>query len=133
MVDVKTRYLPLEKVALALIHITRQLPHYFQAHTIYVLIEYPLQALLRSLDFAGRVANWGATLGSFGIKYRPRNAIKGQVLADFLAEFASINEAMREVNHALGQPLRIYVDGASNAYGLRVGVVLESSKGIRME
>ena len=29
LVDLKTRYLPLEKIALALVHATRKLPHYF--------------------------------------------------------------------------------------------------------
>ena len=42
LVDAETRYLPLEKLVLALVHATRKLPHYFQAHTIYVLTEYPL-------------------------------------------------------------------------------------------
>lgn len=42
LVDVETRYLPLEKLALALVHSTKMLPHYFQAHTVYVLTEYPL-------------------------------------------------------------------------------------------
>ena len=41
-VDVETRYLPLEKLVLALVHATRKLPQYFQAHTVYVLTEYPL-------------------------------------------------------------------------------------------
>ena len=51
LVDVETRYLPLENMALALVHGTRKLPHYFQAHTVWVLTEYPLQSLLRRLDF----------------------------------------------------------------------------------
>lgn len=38
-VDVETRYLPLEKLVLALVHATRKLPQYFQAHTVYVLTE----------------------------------------------------------------------------------------------
>ena len=42
LVDAETRYLPLEKLVLALVHATRKLSHYFQAHTIYVLTEYPL-------------------------------------------------------------------------------------------
>ena len=42
LVDAETRYLPLEKLVLALVHAMRKLPHYFQAHTIYVLTEYPL-------------------------------------------------------------------------------------------
>lgn len=55
LVDAETRYLPLEKLALALVHATRKLPHYFQAHTMYVLIEY-LQSLLKRSDFTGRIA-----------------------------------------------------------------------------
>ena len=34
LVDAETRYLPLENLVLALVHATRKLPHYFQAHTI---------------------------------------------------------------------------------------------------
>ena len=56
LVDAETRYLPLEKLALTLVHATRKLPHYFQAHTMYVLIEYPLQSLLKRSDFTGRIA-----------------------------------------------------------------------------
>ena len=39
----------------------------------------------------GRIAKWGTQLGSFDIRYRPRNAVKGQVLADFVAEFSPKN------------------------------------------
>ena len=53
LVDAKTRYLSLEKLVLALIHVIRKLPHYFQAHTVYVLIEYPLQSLWKRSDFTG--------------------------------------------------------------------------------
>ena len=45
LTDAETRYLPLEKLELALVHTTRKLPHHFQAYTIYVLIfpnSYPL-------------------------------------------------------------------------------------------
>ena len=45
LVDVETRYLPLEKLVLVLVHAIRKLPHYFQAHTVYVLTGYPLQSL----------------------------------------------------------------------------------------
>ena len=42
LIDAETRYFPLEKLVLALVHATQKLPHYFQAHTVYVLTEYPL-------------------------------------------------------------------------------------------
>ena len=35
--EAKVRYLPLEKAILAVVHATRKLPHYFQAHTTVVL------------------------------------------------------------------------------------------------
>ena len=56
LVNVETLYLLFEKLALALVHATRELPHYFQEHTVYVLTEYPLQSLLRRSDFIGRIA-----------------------------------------------------------------------------
>ena len=53
LVNVETRYLPLEKLVLTLVHATRKLSHYFQAYSIYVLIGYPLQLLLKRFDFTG--------------------------------------------------------------------------------
>ena len=77
LVDVETRYLPLEKLVLTLMHATWMLPHYFQAHTIYVLTKYPLQSLLKRSDFTGRIAKWATQLGSFDIRCRPRSSVKG--------------------------------------------------------
>lgn len=80
-----TRYLPLEKLAFVLVHATRKLPYYFQAHMVYVLTKHPLQLLFRRSDFTRRK---GTRLKSFDVRYKPRNTIKGQALADFLAEFS---------------------------------------------
>ena len=46
----KLRYLPLEKVILAVVYATRKLPHYFQAHTVVVLTQLPLKSVLWSAD-----------------------------------------------------------------------------------
>ena len=54
--EVEVRYLPLEKVILAVVHATRKLPHYFQAHTVVVLTQLPLKSVLRSADYTGRIA-----------------------------------------------------------------------------
>ena len=35
--EAEIRYLPLENAILAVVHGTRKLPHYFQAHTVVVL------------------------------------------------------------------------------------------------
>ena len=54
--EVETRDLPLEKAVLAIVHATRKLPHYFQAHTVVVLTQLPLQALLRKSNYTSSIA-----------------------------------------------------------------------------
>ena len=86
--EVEVHYLPLEKAILAIVHITRKLPHYFQSHTVVVLTQLLLSSLLRSTDYTGRIAKWGTILRAFDIKYIPCTSVMGQVLADLMAEFA---------------------------------------------
>ena len=88
--EAEVRYLSLEKAILAIVHATRKLPHYFQAHTVVVLTQLPLKSILRSADYTGRIDKWGTILGAFDIKYMPRTSVKGQVLADLVAEFAEL-------------------------------------------
>ena len=85
--EAEVHYLPLEKAILVVVHATRKLPHYFQAHTVVVLTQLPLRSILRSADYTRRIAKWGTVLGAFDIKYMPRTSVKGQVLADLMAEF----------------------------------------------
>ena len=42
---------------------------------------------MNKIDAAGQLIQWAIELGLFDIEYRPRAAIKAQVLADFMAEF----------------------------------------------
>ena len=42
----EVRYLPLEKAILVVVHVTRKLPHYFQAHTVVVLTQLHLRSIL---------------------------------------------------------------------------------------
>ena len=132
LVDIETRYLPLEKLVLALVHATRRLPHYFQAHTVYVLTEYPLKSLLKMSDFTSRIAKWGTRLRSFDIRYRSYSSVKGQVLADFVEEFSSRRE-VEIVCHVETCPWKVFVDGASSALGVRDGIVIITPEGIRVE
>ena len=83
----EVRYLPLEKAILAVVLGSRKLPHYFQAHIVVILTQLPFKTVLRNADYTGRIAKWGTILGVFNIKYMPCTSIKGQVLADLVAEF----------------------------------------------
>ena len=70
-----------------MVHATWKLPHHFQAHKAVVLTQLPLQSLLRKANYTGRIAKRGMILGAFDVKYIPRTSIKGQVLANLVAEF----------------------------------------------
>lgn len=83
----ETRYLPMEKLTLALVMVSKKLNYYFQAHKIVILTEHPLKFLLQQEDLIGRVTIWTVVLGQYDLEFRPRTAIKGQVLADFVVEF----------------------------------------------
>ena len=85
--EAEVRYLPLEKAILAVVHVTRKLSHYFQAHIVVVLTQFLFKSILRSADYTGRISKWGTILGAFDIKYMPRTFVKSQVLANLVAEF----------------------------------------------
>ena len=53
--EAEVRYLPLEKTILVVVHVTRKLLHYFQAHTVVILTQLPLKSILWSEDYTGRV------------------------------------------------------------------------------
>ena len=143
--EAEVRYLPLEKAILVVVHATRKLPHYFQAHTVVILTELPLKSVLRNADYTGRIAKWGTILRAFDIKYMPRTSIKGQVLADLVVEFAKCPEEMEGKNQKLDErsigvisvqspmPWELYVDGAANQRRSRVGLVLVSPEKIIIE
>ena len=86
--EVELCYLPLEKAILAVVQAARKLPYYFQTHTVIVLTQLLFRFILRNADYTGRIAKWGTILGAFDIKYMPGISVKGQVLADLVAEFA---------------------------------------------
>ena len=75
----------------------------------------------------------------------PRTSVKGQVLADLVAEFAECPEEVEMGNEALVErlvgvasiqglpPWELYIDGAANQRGLGVGLVLVSPEKITIE
>ena len=96
--------------------------------------------MLKSADYTGRIAKWGTILGAFDIKYMPRTSIKGQVLANLVADFTepeadsqlALEERDVKLAYSISQCFpptwEVHVDGASNQKGAGVGLVLTSSE-----
>jgi hypothetical protein len=123
---VEERYPQIEKLAFALVMASRKLRPYFQAHTIRVLTEYPLKKVMQKLDLSGRLANWAIELGEFDLEFVPWNAIKGQALADFLAEFMNLPETEEA---EMERKWVIYVDGSSTKKNGGAGILLITPDG----
>ena len=127
------RYPRMEKLILALVTAARKLRPYFQAHTIEVPTEYPMKQVLHKPETSGRLMKWAIELSEFDIRYKPKTAIKGQVLADFDMEFTSAEPAKNTQTTTDLSVWKLSVDGASNAQGSGAGLILTSPEGIDIE
>ena len=98
---------------------SRKLRHYFQECSITVASEVPLNDIKNNRDVTGRIAKWAIELLPFDIAYKPRRAIKSQVLADFVTEWtkAELGTYSNWIMH---------FDGSKMLAGLGAGVVLTS-------
>ncbi|KAL5578385.1 hypothetical protein UlMin_020084 [Ulmus minor] len=106
LLDAETRYPEVEKLALALMIAARKLRPYFQAHTII-----------------------------FDILFKPRTAIKGQALADFIAEFTYQPTSLESAKELVPSPSslwHLYVDGSSTDNCSGAGVILVIPERVRL-
>ena len=71
---------------------SRKLRPYFQDHKIEVLMEQPQKNIMHRPKSSGRLIKWVIELGEFDIKFKPRTAIKAQVLSDFVLECTIANQ-----------------------------------------
>ena len=124
------RYPRMEKLILALVTAARKLRPYFQAHTIEVPTEYPMKQVLHKPETSGRLIKWAIELSEFDIRYKPKTAIKGQVLPNFFMEFTSAEPAENTQTTPDLPIWKMFVDGAANAQGSGVGLILTSPEGI---
>ena len=127
--EAEERYPKMEKLAFALVTVAQKLKLYFQAHTIVVPMDKPLRKAMNSPKAVGRMALWAVELSEFDIQYRPRTAIKGLVVVDFIVEFILMDgqgvEMILQWN--------IYTDGSSNRQAGGAGVVLFSLEKDKIE
>ncbi|XP_076956355.1 uncharacterized protein LOC143631475 [Bidens hawaiensis] len=86
-------------------------------------------------ELSGRFAKWAIELGEHGIEYKPRPTIKGQVLADFIAEIPQEKEeeCKRETEPPVDQQKdefwKLFTDGASNDEGAGAGLRITNPEG----
>ncbi|KAG8500944.1 hypothetical protein CXB51_002957 [Gossypium anomalum] len=140
LTDCEMRYSPIEKLCCALIWTTRRLRQYMLYHTTWLISKLdPLKYMMESTALNGRMARWQILLSEFDIVYVSQKAIKGSMVADFLASraledyeplnFDFPNEELMCIVMTEDSPWKLNFDGASNAVGNGIGAVLVSPNG----
>ncbi|GJR66099.1 reverse transcriptase domain-containing protein [Tanacetum coccineum] len=122
----------MEKLVLALVHASKRLRRYFQAHPITVITDQPIKNILSSPEVASRMQKWSIQLGEFGIHYRRRVSIKGQVLADFIIERPEEEGQDDSTKEEEPLPARwtLFPDESSCVDGCGAGVILTDPEGV---
>ncbi|KAG9459081.1 hypothetical protein H6P81_003589 [Aristolochia fimbriata] len=135
MVGAELNYSPIEKTCLALIFAIQKLRHYLLAHSTNLISRAdPLKIIMSRPMLSGRLAKWALLLSEFEINFIPQKAIKGQGLANFLADHpipaeweVSENLPNEEVFYIeVLPPWRMYFDGAARKNGAGAGILFMS-------
>jgi ribonuclease HI len=121
----------MEKLVLALIFAAKRLRRYFQAHPIAVITDQPIKQVISKPDASGRLQKWSVLLSEYNISYRPRTAIKGQILADIIIEKPDADTPPSKIDVPLQEPWVLFTDGSSCAEGSGAGLILTNLDGTK--
>ncbi|GJV26936.1 reverse transcriptase domain-containing protein [Tanacetum coccineum] len=130
-------YAPMEKLALSLVHMIRRLRRYFEVHPVKVITDQPIKQILNKTEASGKLAKCVVELGTYNITFEPRNAVKGQILADFISETPDRESPENYFRSPKQVPERdateewvLFKDGASSTKRSGAGLVLIGPSGI---
>ncbi|GJV41994.1 reverse transcriptase domain-containing protein [Tanacetum coccineum] len=135
--EAERNYTPMEKLALSLVHMTRRLRRYFEAHPVKVITNQPIKQILNQTKASWKLEKYVIVLGEYNITFEPRNSVKGQVLAYFITEtpnrwspegyFRTLEVAPERDDT---QERTLFTDGASSVKESSAGIVLIGPSGV---
>ncbi|GKD35001.1 reverse transcriptase domain-containing protein, partial [Tanacetum coccineum] len=129
----EVNYTSMKKLVMALVHASKRMKWYFQAHPVIVVTNQPIKQVLSKPEVAGRLQKWSIELGEYAIHYRLRVSIKGQILADFIVERPEEDSpnTLMEIEEELSEPWILFTDGSSCADSSGAGLILTNPEGTK--
>jgi hypothetical protein len=125
ILDAETWYLEIEKLCLCLFFTCTKLRHILlSAETIVICKSDVIKHMLSAPVLKGRLGKWMFALSEFDIWYQPAKAVKGQALADLVAERTSSDIAVLSI-----RTWAMYFDGSVCGDGSSIGIFLISPRG----
>jgi ribonuclease HI len=125
MLDAETRYSDMEKLCLCLFFTCTKLRHILLSAEVVIICKSDvIKHMLSAPVLKGRLGKWMFALSEFDIRYQPAKAVKGQALADLIAERVNTNIAALAV-----RAWAMYFDGSVCGDGCGIGILLVSPRG----
>jgi hypothetical protein len=124
----KCNMIELEKISYAVIMASRKLHHYFEAFKVWVTSDRGLGELFRNPEVSIRIAKWATELSGYHIVFKPRTAIKYQVLADFIVDWTG---PVTQQDEPADKVWTIHCDGAWCHAGAGATAVITSPTGVK--
>ena len=125
MLDTETKYPEIEKLCICLFFMCTKLRHILlSAETIVICKSDVIKHMLSAPVLKGRLGNWMFALSEFDIRYQPAKAVKGQALADLVADRISTDIAAVFI-----RAWAMFFDGSACDDGCGVGILLVSPRG----
>ncbi|CAI9780733.1 unnamed protein product [Fraxinus pennsylvanica] len=118
--DVLSLFLAVSKYAVSAVPV-KEFPE-MHKHIYYfsqVMTDQPVKQILHRLETSGRMLKWTIEQSEFDIVFRPRTAIKAQVLVDFIVELTTPPDYPLQTKE-FGKS----VDGSSYGEGSRAGIIM---------
>ncbi|GKA82943.1 reverse transcriptase domain-containing protein [Tanacetum coccineum] len=107
------------------------------ADTTFPERDVPIKNILSRTEASGKLAKYAVEIGTYKISFIPRNAVKGQVLADFLSdapdgeredEYFQSPEVSPGIDDT--EAWTLYTDGAASSKGSGAGLILTGPSGV---
>ncbi|XP_050227807.1 uncharacterized protein LOC126677299 [Mercurialis annua] len=132
MTSTEVRYTLIMKLCLALFFACTKLRHYLLSNRVYVVSQTDLMKyMLNKPVLSGNIGKWLFSLADFHLIYHPQKSVKGQALADFLADHPCINlgdESKFDLPVFMNEhrPWMLKFDGSSTDRSAGAGIIIVS-------
>jgi hypothetical protein len=121
----------MENICYAVLMSACKLRHYFEAHTIKVLTNQPLNDIFENRDSSGRISKWAMEVSEHVIDFKKRSAINSQILVDFVVEWTEPSFAVEGA-----VPESAWLVNCERAWGTAgagAAAILTSPSGIKLQ
>jgi hypothetical protein len=125
LIDVETRFVPIEKLCLSLYFACSKLHHYLLSSTCVVVCRHDIvKFMLQKSILMGCLGKWVYALVEYNLVYEHLRSTRGQVVADFIVDHMAMDN--NEACLVELRPWSLFFDGSVCSKGCGVGCILMS-------